>query len=63
MFLNFNTDGSDPSGPPPSRAAMILGIDYVLLFIALVFLSARIFVKAKLGKLGLDDVLIIIASV
>lgn len=63
MFLNFDSGTLTDSAPPPTRAPLVLGVGFSLQIIVVFFVSARIIVKAKLGKLGVEDVLIIIASV
>lgn len=48
---------------PVTRAPLLLGISFSLYFVALIFVSLRILVKSKLGKLGMEDVLIVISAV
>ncbi|KAL0638667.1 hypothetical protein Q9L58_002245 [Maublancomyces gigas] len=61
MFLNFDNNGSIDIAPP-SRAHFVLGVASSAYIVALTFVSARVLVKAKLGKFGLEDVLICISA-
>lgn len=62
MLINYTT--ADPlHTSPPSRAPLVLGVNYALLFVVMLFVGARLVVKGKLGKLGIEDVLIVISTV
>lgn len=63
MFLNFNSGSVPDATDPPSRAPVVLGVSISLYIVAIVFVSAQILVKGKLGKLGIEDMLISVASV
>lgn len=54
-ITNYDTQGN--------RAPMGLAINYMLVSIALLMVGCRILVKAKLGKLGIEDALIVISMV
>lgn len=62
MFLNFDS-GSAAAAAPSSRAPVVLGVSISLYIVAIVFVSAQIVVKGKIGKLGIEDMLISIAAV
>lgn len=63
MFLNFDSGPPAPKPAPPTRAPLALGVGISLYLVAVVFVSAQLVVKTKLGKLGTEDVLISIAAV
>lgn len=63
MYFNFTTDLTANEGPPPTRGNLVLTVISPLLAIAILVVTSRIFVKAKLGKLGLEDVLIVLSTV
>lgn len=46
-----------------SRAPLGLGVNYILMSIALLMVGCRMLVKGKLGKLGIEDALILISMV
>lgn len=61
MSLDFSQTANDAA--PPTRAHVILGVLIPIQILALFTVSARILVKAKLGRLGAEDLLIVIAAV
>lgn len=63
MFLNFDSGSAAAAAAPPSRAPVVLGVSISLYIVTIVFVSAQIVVKGKLGKLGIEDILISIAAV
>lgn len=63
MLLDFDSSNDPYVASPPTRAHFILGLMFPLLIIALLFVFMRVSVKAKLGKLGVEDVFIVFASV
>lgn len=63
MLLNFHSDDFDDITAPPTRAHIVLGLMFPLHILAVIFVTARILVKAKLKKLGVEDVCIVIALV
>lgn len=62
MFLNFDS-GSPPAQTPATRAPVVLGVSISLYIVTIIFVSAQIVVKGKLGKLGTEDMLISVAAV
>lgn len=62
MLLNYSSDALS-SVSHSTRASLVLGVTFPLHFLALLFVTARILVKIKLGKFGREDILIIIALV
>lgn len=42
---------------------MVLGVNYALLFVAVLLVSARIVAKSNLRKLAVEDALIVISTV
>lgn len=48
---------------PPTRAPLLLSIAFSLFFLALLFVSARLLVNWKLGRLGREDALIATSTV
>lgn len=66
MALNFTTgidDATHKNGPPETRAHLVLGVNYALLAVAVLVVSSRILVKAKLRKLVMEDSLIVASTV
>lgn len=64
MFLNFDSASSATKRPnPPSRAPVVLAVTTSLYLVSLIFVCAQIFVKTRVGKIGAEDYLIVIASV
>lgn len=64
MPIAINYPADDTPGPTPAtRAYLVLGVNYSLFLLAFLFVSARILVKAKLRKLGREDVLIVFSTV
>lgn len=62
MLLDFVSNNySDVSRT--TRAHFILGLMFPLLIVTVLLVFMRVLVKAKLGKLGLEDVFIVFASV
>lgn len=64
MYFNFTTE-QDPTevGPPPTRAPMVLAVMSPLLAVAVLMVASRVFVGVKLGKLAIEDALIVAATV
>lgn len=60
MLLHYQ---SETPAAVPTRAPIFLGIGFALHFLAVLFVGARVLVKWKLGRLGRDDVLIVISTV
>lgn len=61
---NYQSESFSHVHPHPvTRAPLLLSICFSLHFVALIFVSLRILVKSKLGKLGMEDVLIVISAV
>lgn len=48
---------------PETRVSTVLGSNIPLSILALIFVSIRIFIRAKVTKIGADDILICIALV
>lgn len=63
MFLNFDTGTTAPTHAPATRAPLTLGVGIALFSVSMIFVSAQLTVKAKLGKLGAEDILISISAV
>lgn len=63
MFLNFDSATPVHKPAPPTRAPVALGVGISLYLVAILFVSAQIVVKAKLGKLGAEDLLICMSAV
>lgn len=63
MPFNYNS-GHDPNtSNPPTRAYIVLGAVLPFYALSLLMVGSRILVKRKLGKLGVDDLLIAISTV
>lgn len=63
MLIHY-TSGQDPTTyRAPTRAPIVLGVGYSLLSLSVVIVSLRIIVKARLGKLAIEDALIVMATV
>lgn len=63
MLINYTTEQANTNANPPSRAPMVLGVNTALLSIAVLFVTLRLIVKGKLGKLAIEDALIVISTV
>lgn len=66
MIIDFTggvESATQNNGSPETRAPMVLGINYTLLSIAVLIVSSRILVKAKLRKLAVEDAFIVAATV
>lgn len=63
MFLNFDSATPARKPAPATRAPVALGVGISLYLVAILFVSAQIVVKVKLGKLGAEDLLICISAV
>lgn len=63
MLLNFNSVIPDDTASPQTRARIVLGVIFPLHVLAITFVFARVLVKAKLRKLGVEDALIVLALV
>lgn len=63
MLIHYTTEQDAVKGSPPSMAPLVLGVNYSLLAIASVMVGCRILVKAKLGKLAIEDGLIVLTTV
>lgn len=62
MYLVYPPD--EPSNHSTnSRAPLVLAVAFPLHFLALIFVSARVLVKVKLGRFGREEVLILISAV
>lgn len=64
MYLNF-TKKEDPTedGSHSTRAPMIIAVMSSLLAVAVLMVASRIFVGAKLGRLAIEDAVIVVATV
>lgn len=62
MYLVYPPDEAS-NHSTSSRGLLVLGITFPLHFLALIFVSARVLVKVKLGRFGREEVLIIISAV
>lgn len=63
MFLNFDTGTPAPTHSPATRAPLTVAVGIALYLVSMIFVSAQLIVKAKLGKLGVEDILISISAV
>lgn len=63
MFLHFSGTPAVSNGHISTRAYSAIALNLPILVIAWVMTSARIVVKAKIKKLGIEDLLIVIALV
>lgn len=63
MLLNFDSGTPVDGAPSHTRAYLVLGVGFSLHIVTVFIVSARIMVKVKLGKLVMEDVLIIFAQV
>lgn len=63
MLLDFDSIIPDYTGSPPTRAHIVLGVIFPLHILAVTLVCARVLVKAKLRKLGVEDALIVMALV
>lgn len=62
MYLVYPPDEPSNHGAN-SRAPLVLAVAFPLHFLALIFVSARVLVKVKLGRFGREEVLILISTV
>lgn len=63
MMINYTTEQGAIPRSPASMAPVFLGVCYSLSTIAVTMVTCRILVKAKLKKLAIEDLLIIISTV
>lgn len=63
MLLNYRSEDGPNFTDPPTRAHVVLAIALPIYALTLFIVGARILVKTKLGKLGVDDLLIGISMV
>lgn len=62
MLINYTTK-DNAAAAPPDRAPMVLGFNFTLLAVAVLFVSLRLLVKGKHGRLAIEDALIVISTV
>lgn len=63
MLIHYTTAQGALDSAPASRAPLVLGVNYSLLAISVTCVTLRIIVKAKLGKLMVEDALIVASTV
>lgn len=63
MLINYTTEEDASPDAPDSLAPLVLAVCYSLSTVAVTMVGCRILVKAKLRKLGAEDVLIVISTV
>lgn len=63
MLIHYTTAQGALDSAPASRASLVLGVNYSLLAISVTCVTLRIIVKAKLGKLMVEDALIVASTV
>lgn len=63
MLIHYTSGSGSVNHNVPSRAPTVLAVGYSMIFIASVIVIMRITVKAKLGKLMIEDALIVVATV
>lgn len=62
-MLIYYTIKDTPDASPPNRAPMVLAVNFALLGIAVLFVGLRLVVKSKLGRLAIEDALIVVSTV